>query len=152
MTTTFDQVPPDILADLAASVRAAKNDLAMITERLQASLPTYVEQHSSQVFTSSPSTITLPPLAGQLVRIRGFLASFPAASGVTQFRVQLTPDLIIDVNNGGLVMSDMAMTVFSQSTNTPKLTLSGTALSSSNTSYATLWVWGEQVPATGMLS
>lgn len=136
-----------------AALTAHSSDLANVTARLQSNLPTYVETHHQEIpltSTYSMKVHLIKPLAAQLVRVRGFLVTFPNTS-VTLFRVTLG-DLVFDVLNGGIVLSDMAMALFLRQTDTIQLDLQGIPNASTNTSYATVWVWGEQVPTTGMLS
>ena len=147
---------------MEAIIGGAVNSIAALTEAAQARMPFYVESHAAQNFSvvsGNVVTITVQPLAQQLVRVTGLLAvaqgSTLAVLAAASF--QFGNDLLLPLLDTGsasvfglsLILPVCSRMLDSQSQKT--LTLSATA-GGSGTIQTALWLWGEQVPATGMVS
>lgn len=136
-----------------AAITGASASLAQTIERAQSRLPFFVTQHSSQQPSTSPFTITLQPLSNQLVRVLGIFANFPDTS-LTLARVtvgSLIIDLPITSAGAGIIIDGPEIVKFLRQSDPLTFEVTGSSFSS-QTNYATFWVWGEQVPTTGMIT
>jgi hypothetical protein len=133
-----------------STIAGALQSLAAYTEQSQSKLPFFIERHAAQVPNADPFTLTLQPVAAQLVRITGLVVLFPPSlqnNKVTEFEVTLG-DLILDLlGSGGIVLPQC--TFFVKQTDVLSATVAGYSTTSD---YLTYWLWGEQVPTTGMVS
>lgn len=141
------------LAEISQNMAAMANDVAVVTQRLQSLLPTFVQTKQAIIPITSPTTITCQPMSNQLVRVRGILACYPVTSlGLARVTVgSLIIDLPITTSGVAMVIDDPTVTHFVRQTDTISFQVGG-VISSSTGKYATLWVWGEQVPTTGMMT
>ena len=132
-----------------STIAGALQSLAAYTEQSQSKLPFFIERHAAQVPNTDPFTLTLQPVAAQLVRITGLVVLFPPSlsGSATEFEVTLG-DLVMDLlGSGGIVLPQC--TFFVKQTDVLSATVAGYTTTSD---YLTYWLWGEQVPTTGMVS
>ncbi len=153
--------PGERLDRMEEIIGGAVNSIAALTEQAQARLPFYVDTHAQQNFTVTTGqlvSITPQPMAQQLVRVTGLMAIVQgSASNVLGPASLQFGDLLLPLVNTtaasvfglALVLPICSKMLDSQSQR--QLTLSATAEASGTLSLF-LWVWGEQVPTTGMVS
>lgn len=163
------------LDSIEAAIAGATQSIAAFTEAAQARLPFFVQSTAFQTFVSTTSgatsTLVIPPLAGQLVRVTGLHV---VAVGTTQGEVK---SATLQLGNALTIPLEVTSTA-TPAASTTKLTLSvcsimldtisqgyGAPALPSNAPLAlnvvagdthnmtlAAWLWGEQVPATGMIS
>lgn len=160
---------------LEALIAGATQSLAALTEASQARLPFFVQSSAWQTFVSTTSgktsTLVIPPLAAQLVRVTGLhvIAVGTSQAEVKSATLQLGNALTIPLevtSTATPAASTAKLTVpvcsimldtMSQGVSAPALP-SGSPLAlnvvAGDTANMTLaaWLWGEQQPATGMVS
>jgi hypothetical protein len=143
-------------------IGGAVNSIAALTENAQARMPFYVETHAQQNFavtSGNTYSLAVQPLAQQLVRVTGLVAivqgSTEAVLGSASF--QFGNDLLLplldissaDVFGLSLFLTNCSRMLDSQSQKSLQL---NAVAAGSGTLQMALWIYGEQVPATGMIS
>jgi hypothetical protein len=154
--------------EFVEAVTGAMNSIAALVEQAQAKLPFYVETHVSQTFVSTTAaqtyTVSPNPLAAQLVRVTGLVAvAFGTSAsevGATvlqlgnNFALPVPQQLATTVSQSALVLPACSyfLDTISQGVvqGAGNLKLTCVAGDTHNLSLA-LWLWGEMVPATGMV-
>lgn len=155
--------PGERLDKMEEIIGGAVNSIAALTENAQARMPFYVETHATQNFTGTTSgktySITAQPLAQQLVRVTGLVAiaqgstTIELASATFQFGNDLLLPLL-DVGSASVFSLSLILTACSRmldSQSQKSLTLSA-VVGDTGTLQLALWIYGEQMPATGMVS
>ena len=154
--------PGERLDRMEEIIGGAVNSIAALTENAQARMPFYVESHAVQNFsvTSGPTySITCQPLAQQLVRVTGLVAiaqgstATVLASATFQFGNDLLLPLL-DIGSESVFALSLILPLCSRmldSQSQKSLILSAVS-GDTGTLQLALWIWGEQVPTTGMVS
>ncbi|MGO9405767.1 MAG: hypothetical protein ACLP41_00475 [Acidimicrobiales bacterium] len=154
--------PGERLDRMEEIIGGAVNSIAALTENAQARMPFYVESHAVQNFsvTSGPTySITCQPLAQQLVRVTGLVAIAQGstakvlASATFQFGNDLLLPLL-DIGSESVFALSLILPLCSRmldSQSQKSLILSAVS-GDTGTLQLALWIWGEQVPTTGMVS
>ena len=154
--------PGERLDKMEEIIGGAVNSIAALTENAQARMPFYVESHAQQNFavTSGPTySLAVQPLAQQLVRVTGLVAIIQASTvtALASATLQLGNDLLLPLLDIGTVsafgvsffLTNCSRMLDSQSQKQIQL---NAVAGASGTLQLVLWVYGEQMPATGMVS
>lgn len=154
--------PGERLDKMEEIIGGAVNSIAALTENAQARMPFYVETHAAQNFTvtSGPTySLAVQPLAQQLVRVTGLvaIAQGSTAKVLASASFQFGNDLLLpllDIGSESVFGLSLILTACSRmldSQSQKSLTLSAVS-GDTGTLQLALWLYGEQVPATGMVS
>jgi len=154
--------PGERLDKMEEIIGGAVNSIAALTENAQARMLFYVESHAQQNFavtSGNTYSLAVQPLAQQLVRVTGLVA---IAQGSTvkvlaSATLQLGNDLLLplldigSVSAFGLSFFLMNCSRMPDSHSQKQLQLNVVS-GDTGTLQMVLWVYGEQMPATGMVS
>ena len=154
--------PGERLDKMEAIIGGAVNSIAALTEAAQARMPFYVESHANQNFTVvSGNTVALAvqPLAQQLVRVTGLAAIVQGSTATVlgSATFQFGNDLLLpllDISSAAVFGLSLFFTNCSRmldSQSQKSLQLNAVAAGSGTLQMA-LWIYGEQMPTTGMVS
>ena len=154
--------PGERLDRMEEIIGGAVNSIAALTENAQARMPFYVESHAVQNFsvTSGPTySITCQPLAQQLVRVTGLvaIAQGSTAKVLACATFQFGNDLLLpllDIGSESVFALSLILPLCSRMLDSQsQMSLILSAVSGdTGTLQLALWIWGEQVPTTGMVS
>lgn len=153
----------DRLARLESIIAGATQSIAAYTEQAQARLPFYVQSLASGTFNDTEDsgiiTVKLPGLAAQLVRVVGVLVSFTdLTTGFLQGSIfalgsmQLAPSVGSEYDSAYLTLNGLWTPISYMADTLQQQTIELTAnVADGDSIRGSVLVWGEQVPATGMV-
>ena len=154
--------PGERLDRMEEIIGGAVNSIAALTEQAQARMPFYVETHGQQTYevtTATAVALAVQPLAQQLVRVTGLVAIVQGSSetvlGSATF--QFGNDLLLPLLDfGGAAVFGLSLILpvcsrMLDSQSQKSLQLNAIAGAGGELKLA-LWIWGEQMPTTGMVS
>lgn len=154
--------PGERLDKMEEIIGGAVNSIAALTEQAQARMPFYVETYGQQTYpvtTATAVALAVQPLAQQLVRVTGLVAIVQGSSETVlgSATLQFGNDLLLPLLDfGGALVFGLSLILpvcsrMLDSQSQKSLQLNAIAGAGGQLMLA-LWIWGEQIPTTGLVS